>query len=233
MVFSTLLTGTSQADEIVEERPVIQERPVVREEPVIEQRGPGPIVDGRGPVLVDPYYRDPRASERYVVASVIFKGGAGDYTGSIGKYTAVGPSYGVALNVEPLRWLGFELGYDGSYNQLDRERFTDYAKASFLRNGTSALLKFQIPFEGIRPFAGVGFGLSWVNISGNNHGGDFSNDLIGQLPLVVGLEIIGYRWTAGIRATYWVGLDQSWIKSGGSSALGGLLDVQSTIGIRF
>ena len=208
-------------------------QPVV--EPVVTTPGGRPILETNNNRLPQSIDVPVVLNERYerVVSSLILKGGGSDYTGGIGRYTVIGATYGLAFSVEPLRWLGVEIGYDGSENQSDTLRNPGVGRSTFYRNGASALLKFSAPLGNIRPFAGVGFGLGWVNISGSNNNGAFTNNFMGQVPVTVGIEVISRNWVAGVRATYWVLLNEGFIHAGSSTALGGLMDVQSTLGVRF
>src|ERR1700760_1950756 len=81
------------------------------------------------------------------LSDLILKGGGSAYTGSLGRYSAIGPTYGLALHVPPLPFLAVEVGYDGSKNNVDIYRNPGLANGQFWRNGASALVKLVAPWE--------------------------------------------------------------------------------------
>jgi hypothetical protein len=167
------------------------------------------------------------------ISTLLLKFGGGNYTGDLGNYTAIGPTYGVALNMQPLPYLGFEIGYDGSRNELQTLRFPALRQATFWRNGGSAMVKLCVPYEPLRPFVGAGFGLGFTSVTGSSNGGQFVNDLFGELPMMAGLEVNAEYFTAGVRVTYHVLLDEGFVQTSAGAVHGGLLDLQATLGVRF
>src|SRR6187401_1803721 len=65
---------------------------------------------------------------------VFLKGGVSEYTGDVGDGVDTGPAWGLTVNVQPMRMLGFELGYEGSHNGVASDLLPD---ASLTRNGAS------------------------------------------------------------------------------------------------
>lgn len=165
--------------------------------------------------------------------SVILKGGGGDFTGDLGGFSAIGVSWGVAFDTYPIRFVGVEIGYDGSRNELDALANPYSERVVFGRNGASALLKVCAPYEGLRPFVGMGFGLFSLSVQGATSNAFYRSGLSGELPFAVGFEVASHGWTAGFRFTYWVLLGDTFAAPGGVSLGGGFMEVQSTLGVRF
>ena len=102
--------------------------------------------------------------------NVFLRGGVGGYTGDLEDVTATGPAWGLTLNVQPTNFLGFELGYDGSRNGVERRpRCWTVLRSS--ATAAAALLKVALPFiEKVKPFVGAGLGVSYVDVSGDAAG---------------------------------------------------------------
>jgi len=160
---------------------------------------------------------------------VFLRGGAGNYTGTLGDIAKVGPSWGVTLNLQPLRFLGFEVGYEGARNGISDAGIFDLA---LTRHGGSALAKLSLPLvEIVRPFVGVGIGGSYVFADGTLLGG-YQSGLVGEVPLAVGIEFNVGKLTAGARGTYRLLLSED-LSDQVDSPSGGYLDVVATLGLRF
>ncbi|CAM3666658.1 outer membrane beta-barrel protein [Corallococcus sp. ZKHCc1 1396] len=163
--------------------------------------------------------------------NVFLKGGVGDYTGALGELSSTGPQWGLTLNVQPTTFLGLEVGYEGSQNKVSDTRLFD--GPSLVRNGGSALIKVSPPFlTAVRPFAGVGLGLSYVDVRGAG-AGLYDSDLMEEVPLAVGLEFNTGGLTAGVRGTYRVLIDQDFADAAANDDGGGLMDASLTLGARF
>ena len=80
--------------------------------------------------------RPPRGSNQGDL-NVLLKGGVGDYTGALGTFTSTGPSWGATLNFQPYLFLGVELGYEGSRQLVDDNRFAEGERPSLTRRGGS------------------------------------------------------------------------------------------------
>ena len=160
---------------------------------------------------------------------VFLRGGAGNYTGNLGEIANVGPSWGVTLNLQPLRFLGFEVGYEGARNSISNAGIFDLA---LTRHGANALAKLSLPFfEAVRPFVGAGIGGSYVLADGTLVG-NYQSRLIGEVPLALGIEFNVNRLTAGLRGTYRLLLSES-LSDQVDDPSGGYLDVVATLGLRF
>lgn len=160
---------------------------------------------------------------------VFLRGGVGNYTGTLGDIAETGPSWGVTLNLQPMRFLGFELGYEGAHNPVSEAGVFDLA---LTRHGGSALVKLSLPFfEAVRPFVGAGVGGSYVFAEGTLLGG-YRSGLVGELPLAVGIEFNMGKVTAGARGTYRLLLEED-LSEQLDNPSGGFFDVVATLGMRF
>jgi hypothetical protein len=160
--------------------------------------------------------------------NVFLRGGAGNYTGDLGDHVKVGPTWGLTLDLQPLRFLGFELGYEGARNTAKSLLFD----ISLTRQGGSGLVKLSLPlFDAVRPFAGVGLGISNISIGGDLRGA-FESDVVEEVPLALGFEFNSGALTAGARATYRLLLDEN-LAEQLDNPQGGFFDVALTLGARF
>lgn len=160
--------------------------------------------------------------------NVFLRGGVGNYTGDLGDNVHVGPSWGLTLELAPRRFLSFELGYEGARNTAK----TELLDISLTRHGGSGLVKLSLPlFEGIKPFMGVGMGISNIAIGGDLQG-FFESDVVAELPVAVGVEVSSGAFMAGTRATYRLLLDEN-LGQQVDDPQGGFFDVVITLGVRF
>jgi len=160
--------------------------------------------------------------------NVFVRGGAGNYTGDLGDDVNVGPTWGLTLDLQPLRFLSFELGYEGARNTAK----TALLDISLTRHGASGLVKLSLPlFEFVRPFVGAGLGISRITIGGDLRGA-FESDLVQEIPVAVGVEFNSGALTAGARATYRLLLDEN-LREQVDDPQGGFFDVALTLGARF
>jgi opacity protein-like surface antigen len=159
---------------------------------------------------------------------VFLKGGVGNYTGGLGDFVNAGPTWGVSLNLQPLSFLGFEVGYEGAYNGTD----SGLLKISAMRHGGAALAKLSLPFiEVVTPFVGAGIGGSYIFVD-SALGNAYNSDFVGEVPLVAGVEFNRDSFTAGVRANYRLLLDEN-LSSQLNHSQGGFFDVALTLGLRF
>jgi hypothetical protein len=162
--------------------------------------------------------------------NVFLRGGVSDYTGELGDDVNAGPAWGLTVNVQPMRSLGFELGYEGSKNDVASDLVPD---ASFMRHGISGLLKVSPPLiEKVKPFVGVGLGASYISVDGG--GGLYDSDLVEEVPVAAGLEFNSGAITAGVRGTYRLLVDEGLAADAApGNPQGGLFDASFTLGGRF
>jgi hypothetical protein len=165
--------------------------------------------------------------------NVFLGGGVGGYTGDLGGLTDTGPAWGVTLNVQPYKMLGFEVGYAGTKNDVTDDRSSAEAP-SFLRHGASSLVKVSPPFmERVRPFVGAGLGVSYVFVR-NGQTSPYNSDLMEEVPLAAGIEFNSGALTAGLRGTYRILVDDNFADAAvPGDASGNLVDTTLTVGGRF
>lgn len=166
--------------------------------------------------------------------NVFVKGGLGGYTGELGEFTGTGPSWGVAVNLQPLKSFGFELGYEGATNSITDPR-VEAADPSLTRHGVQGLIKLSPPLiERLKPFVAAGVGASRVAVHGET-GGLFQSDFMQEVPLAAGIEFNRGALTAGFRTTYRILLDEAFADPAEAQgqAGGSLLDAAFTVGGRF
>ncbi|MET0404156.1 MAG: hypothetical protein ABW123_17220 [Cystobacter sp.] len=159
---------------------------------------------------------------------VFLKGGVGNYTGGLANVVNAGPTWGLTLNLQPLHFLGFEVGYEGGYNGIS----SGPLDLGVTRHGGSALVKLALPFiEVVKPFVGAGIGASYLSVDGAIVG-SYGSDFVGEVPLVAGIEFNVESITAGARATYRLLLDEN-LSRQLDRPQGGFFDVALTLGLRF
>lgn len=174
------------------------------------------------------------AQDKQGDVNVFVDGGIGGYTGDLGALSATGPTWGVTLNLQPYEVLGFEVGYEGSKNDVTDDRFRAAEAPSFIRHGATTLLKVSPPMEKIRPFVGAGLGVSYVYVRGGGAGDAYSSDLMEEVPLAAGVEFNSGALTAGIRGTWRVLVDDNFADAAvPGDASGALVDGSLTVGGRF
>jgi opacity protein-like surface antigen len=164
--------------------------------------------------------------------NVGIRGGVGGFVGDLNGYSAAGPTWGAAVNLQPWNVVGIEIGYEGSRNMITDPRVENVA---LTRYGGSALLKLAPPFiERVKPYVGVGLGASYVNVTGNADG-LYKNDIMEEVPMAAGLEFNSGAVTAGLRATYRMLIDEGFADQAQpvGNPEGGLLDFGATLGGRF
>ncbi|MFN0062757.1 MAG: hypothetical protein ACKVPX_09590 [Myxococcaceae bacterium] len=162
------------------------------------------------------------------------KGGAGRYTSGYAPYTAVGPTWGAGLLVQPMPFFGAEIGYEGGHHLTQGALFSLLpTQPGILRSGATALLKLTAPIGWFRPFIGAGFGVSWLTPTGT--GSDFlSSRFIQEVPLAGGLEFAAGGLFLGARFTYRFLFNSNFIQDPSRSNISGALaDIQGTVAYQF
>jgi hypothetical protein len=162
--------------------------------------------------------------------NVFLRGGVSDYTGDVGENVQSGPAWGLTVNVQPTRIFGFELGYEGSKNDIENDLLPD---ASLTRHGASGLVKIAPPLiDKVKPFVGAGLGASYVSVDGGL--GLYESDLVEEVPVAAGIEFNTGAVTAGLRATYRLLVDENFASNTSpGNPQGGLFDASFTLGGRF
>ena len=166
--------------------------------------------------------------------NVLLKGGVGDYTGALGTFSSTGPSWGATLNFQPYLFLGVELGYEGSRHAVDDNRFAEGERPSLRprwrrpHQALPALPRGRPALRGRGPRRLAGERLGNAN-------GLYESDFMEEVPIAAGLEFNAGAFTAGVRATYRLLLNEDFADAapGRGRPGGGLFDAALTVGGRF
>jgi hypothetical protein len=131
-----------------------------------------------------------------------FSVGFGDFTGSLGRATQVGVTYGARLGATLAKLMTLSVGYFGSANSTEA---TVVNTSSVISNGVDLQLRVApLAFFGVTPYALVGVGGLYVG--GTNRAGFadvFQSGWAGQTPLGGGLLVTPARWLGvGAEASY-------------------------------
>ena len=161
--------------------------------------------------------------------------GVGGYLGQLSDFTGVGPVWGVNVDGNLTRGIGWELAYNGARTPLPDPSLPATGEAAW-RHGVSAMAKVYAPrMETIRPFAGIGLGAAYINITDNAEP-RFQNDYVAEIPLGAGVELnTGAGISAGLRAMYRFQAGEEFAENAvtGESPEGGLLSAGLTLGGSF
>jgi opacity protein-like surface antigen len=169
----------------------------------------------------------------------LIKSGPSWYTGDLGRVTLAGPAWGASVGFQPMEILGIELAYQGSSNRLrDPRRPQD---TGIYRNGGTAMAKvFVPPMRIVRPYAGIGFGGSYLATSHDNggfQGTTTSGYFALEFPFAVGLDFNIGPLAIGARATYRVLIRGpetfAAIYPGSRDPRGNMIDLTASAGICF
>ncbi|XXF79438.1 acyloxyacyl hydrolase [Myxococcaceae bacterium GXIMD 01537] len=153
------------------------------------------------------------------------QGGISTYTGNLGSVTNLGAYLGVTADVQALRWLDLELGYEGSNNSLLGGNQT----GELWRNNVSTLAKVGPVLGDWRPFVGAGFGVSFIDPTSRAEALGFESDFVTEVPLTAGLDLQMGKVMLGARATYrLIGSEDLGLVSSGN-----LFNAGASVGIRF
>jgi len=129
---------------------------------------------------------------------VALRGGVSTYTGSLGGVSNLGTFLGVQADVQALRWVGVEFGYEGSFNNLEGGN----ESGSLWRHNVGALAKLGPLINDWRPFVGAGFGVSYIDPTEEARSIGYDDDVITEVPLAAGLDYQIGDWMVGARATF-------------------------------
>ncbi len=133
-------------------------------------------------------------------AEVGLRAGVATFTGGLGAVTGVGPSWAVQADITRNEMVDWELAYVGS-------RVPTTLGGAIWSNGVQGAVRVSPAGEGIDPYVGAGFGASLLNPN-NAAEAAFApddilgSDLIGEVPLMAGVQFDAGPVTAGVRGTY-------------------------------
>ncbi|HYO72844.1 MAG TPA: outer membrane beta-barrel protein [Archangium sp.] len=128
--------------------------------------------------------------------------GMGGLTGDLGARTAPGPLIGITAGAQPWRLIGVEAGVEGQRLPIDDARVGDEQALYRYNLGVLAKAGPLVMQEKLRPYVGLGVGVSYLNAT-DEADAIYENDILAEVPLAAGLD---YRFTdnifAGARASY-------------------------------
>ncbi len=148
-----------------------------------------------------------------------------------------GPLWSAAAGLQPLSWMGVELGYSGSTHEVDSSFFPvgddgAVAGADFVRNGGQVAVTVNAPLRFIQPYALAGIGIDNYNWRGDSNIG-FKDDTSGRVPLGGGVKGSAGPFVADVRFNYNVLFDQQFARLGPNDQIGSTWDLGAQIGGQF
>jgi hypothetical protein len=142
--------------------------------------------------------RESRADMRGL--TVMLGGGVEGYTGALAPEINPGATYGVTAAIKPSKVFGLELGYNGAVNELDVTGAGVDDGPDLVRNGGQAAVTLGLGAAPVQPYVLGGIGFSDYNFRGD--AGDFSDDVVGNVPVGAGLRTHIGDFTVDLRGNY-------------------------------
>lgn len=128
--------------------------------------------------------------------------GVGGLTGDLGERTSPGPLIGITAGAQPWRLIGIEAGVEGQRIPIDDTRVVEGEALYRYNLGLLAKAGPLLMQDKLRPYVGLGAGVSYLNATEEAEG-IYDNDILAEVPLAAGLD---YRFSdnvfAGARASY-------------------------------
>jgi hypothetical protein len=178
---------------------------------------------------------DLRFNEEQTQVGLDVRLGAGGLAGRGGDVTKVGPLVGITAGAQPWRMIGVEAGVEGQRLPIDDTRIGEDEAMYRYNLGVLAKAGPLLMQEKLRPYVGVGAGVSYLNAT-NGAESLYRNDIVTEVPLAAGLDYrFGGGLFAGARASYRVLFGEEFADSAtfsGDSG-GNLLNIAATVGGRF
>jgi hypothetical protein len=195
---------------------------------------PAIAADDAGGAKLGSYLSAPENPGQYTVN---LNAGVGGYLGGLSDFTGVGPVWGVNVDGDVTRGIGWEVGYNGARTPITAPAIIPDGEAAW-RHGLNAMAKLFAPgMETIRPFGGVGLGAAYINPS---DGAEtfYENDWVTEIPVALGVELGSNAGiSAGLRATYRFQAGEEFaqraVRLGENNPEGGLFSTALTFGGRF
>ncbi len=167
-------------------------------------------------------------------------GGVEGYTGELNSRVNPGPSWSATLGFQPLTWMGAEVSYTGTANEVDTRVVSGQGLANgadIVRNGGQIAGTFNLPTPYVQPYALLGVGVDRYTVRGNDLV-DFSlgyqDDTAGRVPVGGGLHGKIGPVNADARFTYNALFDDNFADAGeATSETGGSYMALLQVGGRF
>jgi hypothetical protein len=158
-------------------------------------------------------------------------GGLESFTAGLSAGTAPGPFVGLAALTQPLFLLGVEAAYEAAWLPLDDERLAGSPR--LWKHTALGLVKLGVPVsKGLRPYLGTGLGVSYLHPV---HGARplYREDVLFELPVLLGLEARLGPLTGGVRVSYRSILGEDFEQAPLGDASGGVVAAGVSLGARF
>ncbi len=171
--------------------------------------------------------------------SVSLGGGLEGYTGNLNNRVNPGPAWGATIGVQPLTWMGAEIGYTGAVNEVKNSVVAGEGLANgsdIVRNGGQVAATFNLPTPYVQPYAVVGLGVDHYTVRGSdlaNAAVGFQSDTAGRVPIGGGLRAKVGPFNADARFAYDALFDDEFSSSGGTATTGGAYTGMIQLGGRF
>lgn len=144
--------------------------------------------------------------------NVTLNGGIEGYSGNLASRLSPGPTYGVSIGVDPVRFLGGEIGYSGAVNEVAK-KVTGGASANsgpdLMRNGGYVILKPGWTFptgtdesSSVRPYFLGGYGLDQYDPHGRTGSFGFRSETVSNVPMGAGVQMRAGGFMADARFNY-------------------------------
>ncbi|MBF5042463.1 hypothetical protein FGE12_08625 [Aggregicoccus sp. 17bor-14] len=156
------------------------------------------------------------------------------YTGELGNAYTVGPAGGVSLSMQPLPFLGAEVGYVAGLHQVDSTLNDGGLVKGYdiVHHGLHLAATLGPWLHGVRPYALAGGGVSLTDVRGPKNP-DFRDDVDFFVPVGAGLMVSAGRFALDARLSYQFLFDQESVSApdGNGGASGGRY--QAMVGLSF
>lgn len=157
--------------------------------------------------------------------------GIQNWAGTLGDALNTGPQWGVSVGRQLFDLVGVEVGYFGQRNAFEQDVIESGA---VFRHALDVMAKVGPRLQsGVRPYGGVGVGVSLVNP--NQAASDLVyNDVLAEVPVAAGLDYDSGPLTAGVRGTWvWPFGEQFAQEVLGPDSQGSIFGASLTFGGRF
>lgn len=125
--------------------------------------------------------------------------GVEGYTGAFAPNVDPGAAVAVTAAIKPSRIFGLEFGYSGAVNNLSVD--VPGSGPDIVRNGGHAAITLGLSPTSVQPYVLGGAGVSRYNIRNGQQLG-YQDDVVGNIPVGVGLRTHIGDFTADARASY-------------------------------
>ena len=144
----------------------------------------------------------PAAAHAESEVSVVLQGGGVQYNRDLAGQTDLGAAYGARVNVMPTPYVGFEVAYLGTQNNVRQSLDARGTNERLVTNGALADLRINVLPGDITPYVFGGFGVTKFSISNQAFQSPFRSDAIAEVPFGTGIEANLGAFKLGARFQY-------------------------------